>query len=143
MPPKRDEEPCPYCGELIPIAAARCRYCRRELDDEDDDLEPVRRRPRRNTVEATDFLVPTNVSGWALASCYLGLIGFCVPILGLVFAIPAIIFGIIALRKQKERALTYGEVTSNIRAVIGLILGSLGIIGWGALLILLATGALK
>jgi hypothetical protein len=138
-PPR--EEPCPYCGELISATAARCRYCGRHLDDEEE-TRP-RRRPR-DTVEPTDFLVPTNVSGWALLSCYLGLIGFCLPVIGLVFAVPAVIFGIIAIRRQRERAVGYGEVTSNIRAIIGLILGSLATAGWGVVLVLmLASGAFR
>jgi hypothetical protein len=122
---------------MTPLAAAHCRHCRRELDDEP-------RRPRRSAVEATDFLIPTNVSGWALASCYLGLIGFCVPVLGLPFALLAVVFGIIAVRRQKDRAETYGEVTGNIRAVVGLILGGLGIvISAGLLVFILATEAFK
>jgi hypothetical protein len=157
-----EEEPCPYCGELVLVTAARCRHCRRRLqgeeeapprprrgaadedepevrrrrrfEDEDEDFRPRRRRPREETTEATDFLIPTNVSGWAIASCYLGLIGFCIPFVGLLFAVPALIFGIIALRKPK-RASTYGGVTSNVRAIIGVVLSSLSILGWGGLLI--------
>jgi hypothetical protein len=94
-------------------------------------------------VEAADFLVPVNVSGWALASCYLGLIGFCLPFVGIPFGIVAIIFGILAFQRQKSRSVTYGQVTGNIRAVIGLILGSLAVVGWSLLLVLLATGALR
>jgi hypothetical protein len=138
------EEPCPYCGELIRATATRCRFCGEDLTDEGEEDDRPRRRPRRNTVEATDFLVPTNVSGWALASCYLGLLGFCLPLVGVVFALPAFIFGIIALRRNRHRAETYGEVTSNARAVIGLILGGLGTVGWPVLfLIMLASGAFK
>src|SRR5947209_4372703 len=112
--------PCPYCGQPVPAGAPQCRSCGRPLDwggpagerqwiDEGDD-ERRGGRPRQD-VEATDFLVPVNVSPWALASCYLGLIGFCLPIIGLVFAIPALIFGIIALQKKPARRVSYGSVT--------------------------------
>src|SRR5262245_23381772 len=36
---------------------------------------PLPNLQQSNTIEATEFLVPTNVSGWAIASCYMGLIG--------------------------------------------------------------------
>ncbi len=81
--------------------------------------------------------MPTNVSPWAVASCYLGLIGFCLPVVGLIFSIPALVFGIIAMRKR-SKAQTYGAVTGNIRAIIGLVLSSLSILISVAVLILIA-----
>ena len=133
-------EPCPYCRELISVRAHRCRYCGREVGDDDyQDVRP-RRRPRNPGMQATDFLVPVNVSGWALASCYLGLIGFCLPFVGIPFGLVAVFCGIMAFQRKKQRAVTYGDVTGNVRAVIGLILGSLAVVGWGAVLvIMLAT----
>ena len=95
-------------------------------------------------VEPVDFIIPTNVSAWSILACYLGLIGFCLPFIGLVFAIPAVIFGIVALRQRKKRKYSsYGAVTSDVRAIIGLVLGSLAVVGYVTLLILLATGAFK
>jgi hypothetical protein len=117
------------------------------VDDEFDDQRPRRRRPREpqyeSVVEPTDFIVPTNVSPWAIASCYLGFVGFFLPLIGLVFAIPAFICGIVAIRKR-ARGANYGAVTSNIRAIIGLVLSSLAILGYGGLLIaMLVGGAFK
>jgi hypothetical protein len=133
----RREEPCPFCGEPVSVTASRCRSCGEYLDEEDPELErPVRRRSREEEVQATDFLIPTNVSGWSMAACYLGFIGFCLPIVGLVFAIPAFICGIVAWRKRRQ-ASTYGAVTSDIRAIIGLVLSSLAILGYGALLVMM------
>jgi len=116
----------------------KCRFCGEELyEDEEDDDRPLAKRRQRDAVEATDFLVPTNVSGWSLASCYMGLIGFCLPFLGLIFAVPALIFGIVALRKRKKSG-SYSAVTSDIRAIVGLVLSSLAILGWGGLLVVMA-----
>jgi hypothetical protein len=134
MTSARNNRPCPYCGEEISVNAEKCRYCGRWLPEEDDDDDRLRRRLRRDdTPEATDFLVPTNVSVWAMASCYLGLFSLCVPFVGVVFALPALIFGIIALKKQRRRS-SYGSVTGNIRAVIGVVASSLAILGYAALL---------
>ena len=132
------QEPCPYCGELVSVTAARCRHCGEDLfEEEEEEVRPARRRRRRETVEATDFLIPTNVSGWSLASCYLGLIGFCLPFVGIPFGLVAVVCGIVGLRRQKERAVSYGQVTSNLRAIIGLVLGGLAVVGWGGLLLFL------
>jgi len=99
---------------------------------------PLPNLQQSNTIEVTDFLVPTNVSAWAIASCYMGFIGFCLPFIGLIFAVPAFISGIIALRKWRKRS-SYGSVTSNIRAIIGLILSGLAILIWGGCLVAMAV----
>ncbi len=164
-----DDKKCPFCGELVAARAARCPSCKKALPEEDDveeaiAVEPARRpprparneddddeddRPRRRssyrkepTTEATDFLVPTNVSGWAIASCYLGLFGCLLPVAGLIFAVPAVIFGIIAIRKPRREG-NYGAVTSNVRAIIGLVLSTLSILLWGGVLVLFALGKIK
>jgi hypothetical protein len=56
------------------------------------------------------------------------------PFLGLPIAIPAFICGIVALKKRRNAA-TYGAVTSDIRAVVGLVFSIIGILVWGGLLI--------
>lgn len=142
-------EPCPFCGKLISARADRCRFCGEWLTEEEEEFEeedlddegelPRHHRRRDNDLQPTDLLIPTNVSGWAIASCYLGLIGFCLPFIGLLFAIPAFICGIMAMTRRPVKKATYGSVTGNIRAVIGLILSGLAIVGWGGLLILLLT----
>ena len=116
------------------------REARRGRDDDDDEDwdRPARRRRPEPAMGETDLLVPTNVSPWAIASCYLGLIGFCLPVVGLVFAIPALICGIVAIRRR-SKSQTYGGVTSNIRAVIGVVLSSLALVGNTVLLIIWAT----
>jgi hypothetical protein len=135
----------------VSVRAEVCPFCHAELyEDEDDDYDdegrplPMARR-RSGDVEAVDFIVPTNVSAWSILACYLGLIGFCLPVVGLVLAVPAVIFGIIALRQRKKRkhSGTYGAVTSDIRAIIGLVLGGLSIVVYGTLIVLLATRVIK
>jgi hypothetical protein len=149
MPGKSRMEPCPECGKVVSVRAAVCPFCDAELfeDDDHDDRRPLPiERRRSDDIEAVDFIVPTNVSAWSILACYLGLIGFCLPIVGLVFTIPAVIFGVVALRQRNKRKKsgTYGAVTSDIRAIIGLVLGSLGTVGWATLLIIMiATSAFR
>jgi predicted branched-subunit amino acid permease len=92
----------------------------------------VRRRHRPAQDDAVQFLVPTNVSGWSIVACYAGFIGMCLPLFGLVFAIPAVICGIEAQRRRKKTA-SYGSVTSDIRAILGLVFSSIAILLWGGL----------
>ncbi len=140
---------CPECGRPILPGEKSCPNCtptwesRRPRDDDDDEDwdRPVRPRQREEALGATDLFVPTNVSPWAIASCYFGLIGFCLPLVGLVFAIPALICGIIAIRKRKQ-AQTYGAVTSNIRAIIGVVLSSLSILMNLGILLFIAAKSL-
>ena len=143
MPTNPRKEPCPDCGKLVSVREEYCPFCDADLFEEEDDelLHRIKKRP--GDVEAIDFIVPTNVSGWSIASCYLGLIGLCIPFAGLVFAIPALIFGIIALRRRKKGAGTYGSVTSDIRAIIGVVLSTLAILIYPTIIILGATGVFK
>jgi len=146
MPGEPRKEPCPDCGKLVSVRAEVCPFCNAELFEDDDDGRPLPMPRRRSSdVEAVDFIVPTNVSAWSILACYLGLIGFCLPFVGVVLAIPAVIFGIIALRQRKKRKKTgtYGAVTSDIRAIVGLVLGGLSIVGYGTLFVLLATRVIR
>jgi hypothetical protein len=94
-------------------------------DDEDDDDRPRRRRRRDNDGDreapeesALGAVVPLGVSVWALVSLYSALLSCVIPGLGLV----AIIAGILAFVTHKQKA-TYGSVSGNIRAIIGIVLG--------------------
>src|SRR5262245_48517134 len=125
---ERAEPTCPECGRPLAPGETVCRRCERRRRDDDDWDEPVRRRPvEEPAIQPTDFIIPTNVSGWSIAACYLGLIGLCLPIVGLVFAIPAFICGIVALRRRRGPRQSYGAVTSDIRAIVGLALSGLAI----------------
>ena len=96
---------------------------RDDPDDEDDDDRPRRRRRRDDDREAPEesalgAVVPLGVSIWALVSLYSALLSCVIPGLGLV----AIIAGILAFVTHKQKA-TYGSVSGNIRAIIGIVLG--------------------
>jgi predicted branched-subunit amino acid permease len=115
---------------------------RRRRDDDDDDDVDVRRIRRSSSDDETQFIVPTNVSAWSLVACYAGFIGMCLPLAGLAFAIPAFICGIIALRKRKK-ATSYGAITSDIRAVLGLVFSSIALLLWGGVLVMVFISSLK
>jgi hypothetical protein len=122
---------CPFCRKVVPPEARQCPHCDQWLYEDDGSL------PQGEPLGAVDFLIPTRVSGWSMLACYLGLVGFCLPFIGLLFAVPAVICGIVALRRRRK-VVSYGAVTSNIRAIIGLVLGSLSILlwaGWGLMLL--------
>ena len=57
------------------------------------------------------------------------------PIVGPVFAIPGLICGIVVM-KQRSRNGSYSAVSSNVHAIIGLVVISLGILVSVAFLIL-------
>jgi hypothetical protein len=118
---------------LNALTEIRCCSCGRQLGTVLPVVEPVAR--PRQAEKAVDFLVPTNVSRWALASCYLGLVGFLLPLCGFFFAVPAVLCGIMALRNRPAGG-SYNAVTGNLRAIIGLTLGGLGVLVWGSLLLL-------
>jgi hypothetical protein len=106
---------------------------RRRRDEEDDEFDDRPRRRRREPepgVEPTDFLIPTGVSGWSMAACYFGIFSCVIPFIGLLMALVALPCGIVALRQRKKKRTTYGSVTSDVRAIIGVITSSLTILGY-------------
>jgi len=128
-------KPCPYCGESIIATAVKCRFCGEFIEEEGQ----APRTSSSGADDAVQFIVPINVSGWSLVACYAGFIGMCLPLVGLLFSVPAVICGIIALTRR-PKGTTYGGITGNIRAVLGLIFGSIGILAWGGMLLFLLLG---
>jgi hypothetical protein len=116
---------------------------RRRHEDDDYDDRPRRRRP--DEIEATDFLIPTNVSAASMAACYLGLFSCFLPFLGFLMALIALPCGIVALRRRKKSS-SYGAVTGDIRAVVGIICSSLTIlthVGFLVFFILVETRVIR
>ena len=64
---------------------------------------------------------PTGGNGWGVAALVTGLIGFCVPFLGLL----GILFGFLGLRTAKR------NFSGKGLSIAGLVLGFLTVIGWG------------
>ncbi|HET6575641.1 MAG TPA: hypothetical protein VFG68_18725 [Fimbriiglobus sp.] len=132
--PRRDDEDDYEDGD-------RPRRRPRHDDDyeDDDDDRPRRQRSSRDEFEATELLVPTGVSACSIIACYAGLVGMCLPVLGAPFALVAFVCAIIALRRRRSgSAARYGKVTSDIRAIVGLIFSSIGLlINVGVLLVVL------
>lgn len=117
------------------------RSRRRDEDDEFDDRP--RRRRRESEIEATDFLIPTNVSGYSIAACYFGLVSCFLPFIGLLLALIALPCGIVALRRRKKKPGSYGAVTGDARAVIGIIFSSLALLYNIPLVVLMIISNLK
>ena len=126
---------------------------RRDDDDYDDEIEDGyerdrredrrrRRRRQQDQEDAVGFLVPTKVSPYAIIGCYAGLIGFCIPLFGFPFALVGFVCSIIAIRRWKNSG-GYGGATSNARAIIGVVLSSLGLLGSIVFLIFLALDKIK
>jgi hypothetical protein len=87
-----------------------------------------------NEGDATGGVIPyKNVP--ALLAYYLGIFSF-IPCLGLLLAIPAVILGIVGLKKRRENP----AVKGSVHAWIGIIVGGFFILVWGAVVILSIVG---
>jgi hypothetical protein len=136
---------CPRCGAPMPQGAQLCAACAGATPMPAPLPLPTHGQPnltqpylsphfqgQARGSDGTEFLIPTNVSAWSLAACYLGLVGCALPLIGVPFALIGLTCGIIALaRRKKNRARgTYGAVTGDIRAVLGIVFGILGLAWW-------------
>ncbi|MGY8766855.1 MAG: DUF4190 domain-containing protein [Pirellulales bacterium] len=87
--------------------------------------------------DATGGLIPyKNVP--ALISYYLGVFSI-IPCLGLLLAIPAIILGVIGLKKKAKNPLVKGTA----HAWVGIIMGTIFTLLWGGLIILSFVASLQ
>jgi hypothetical protein len=66
---------------MVPAEARQCPHCNQWLYEDDGSKR------QGEPVGAVDFLIPRRVSGWSMLSCYMGMLGFCVPFVGLAFAV--------------------------------------------------------
>ena len=74
-------------------------------------------------------------NGPALAAYYLGIFSM-IPCVGLLLAVPALILGVIGLKKRRDNPIVKGSV----HAWIGIIMGGIFTIIWGGLTMLLLIG---
>ena len=84
--------------------------------------------------DATGGVIPYK-NGPALAAYYLGIFSL-LPCGGLLLAIPALIFGIIGLKRRRENP----AVKGSVHAWIGIIMGGIFTIIWGGLTIYFVVG---
>jgi hypothetical protein len=85
---------------------------------------------------AVDVIFPyRNVP--ALIGYYLGLLAL-IPLIGFIVGIPALIMGIIGLKRREQDP----AVRGSVHAWIGIILGGLAILLWGGLIALILVAAL-
>lgn len=138
---------CPACGKEVEPSARACPACGQELRrerpndpdvtdrprrrrrvEEDDDY-PEARRLRRDVTnpddEALSWIVPLRESLWAIAAGYLGLFA-CFPFVGVLPAVLAVTFGILALKDIKRNKGRRGA----FRAWFGIVLGGLMTFLW-------------
>jgi hypothetical protein len=99
----------------------RPRRRRRDEDYDDDYDDDSPRKPRDlGDDPAMRLLLPVGLSGWAIASGYLGLVSvLCIP------APFALLTGILAIREIKRNPKKHGMG----RAIFGIIMGGLGLLG--------------
>ncbi|MBI1903751.1 MAG: hypothetical protein HYS13_21825 [Planctomycetia bacterium] len=142
--------PCPRCGAPMPQGASLCPACagatpmpaphplpsHGQSSSTQPYVAPQFQRQSGGS-DGTEFLIPTNVSAWSIAACYIGLVGCGLPFIGLPFALVGLFCGIMALaRGRKKRSQgTYGAVTSDIRAILGIIFSLLGLGWWVVMLV--------
>jgi hypothetical protein len=116
---------------------------RKDADDDDDDDDDYEDRPRRrrrrhdddDDRDETGGLIPYKNSK-ALMSYYMGVFSL-IPCLGVVLAIVAIILGFGGLKYLKKHPRASGAA----HAYVGIILGSLVLLGHAAVAIMIAVGA--
>ena len=120
----------------------RRRLRHRDRDDEFDE-RPRRRREPESEIQPTDFLIPTGVSAASMAACYFGIFSCVMPLIGIPMAMIALPCGIVALRRKKRKKSSYGSVTGDVRAIIGVICSSLTLIGYASIFIIAAAGGFR
>jgi hypothetical protein len=83
--------------------------------------------------DATGGIIPYK-NPLALIAYYLGIFGL-IPCFGPVLALPAVVLGILGLRKHKQNPLIRGVV----HAWLGIVLGFLSLVGHAAIFLFLAS----
>ena len=121
--------PCPECGEMIAVGAAKCRFCGAVFDP----------RLRRSAVRGGG--TGQSYNGFAITSMVLGIVGIpglCVYLWpGVIMGIVAVVFGIVALKGMKNS----GNDEGKGMAIAGLVLGIV-VITIAVLLIIVAAASI-
>jgi hypothetical protein len=108
----------------------------RPQDDERQDHDPeVGPQGLDPSEQALQWVLPLNVSGWAVASGYLGLLS-CFPIVGALCGLLAVILGVLALSHLRRNP----RATGAVRAWIGILLGGIMLLVQTGLIVLIIVG---
>ncbi len=87
---------------------------------------PASQPPPKETASIVDAIIPTNPL--TAISCWCGIFSVLFCFLGVVLGPLAVITGILGLKHWKVQETAYGRTTSQLRAWIGIVAGSLGTI---------------
>jgi hypothetical protein len=104
-------------------------------DDDDDDYEHPEDRRARSKGDATGGIIPYK-NAKALTSYYTGVFSL-IPCLGGILAPIALIFGILGLSHAKK----YPESKGTAHAIVGIILGTLVLLGHLAAVVMIVISA--
>ncbi len=99
--------------------------------------QPVPASPQK-AASAMDGILPTNPL--SAVSCYSGIIGLITCFGGIVLGPIAIFLGILGLKAWNVQESQYGKTMSSVRAWIGIITGTLGLIFGATAIAVLAFG---
>lgn len=108
-------------------------------DDERDEVRRRRRRVRRSEPagDSTGGIIPYKNPN-ALVAYYLGIFSL-IPGLGLFLGIAAFILGLLGLRHARQ----HPETKGTVHAWIGIVMGGLCALAWGAVIILVIAAAVS
>jgi hypothetical protein len=114
--------------------------------EDEEDERPRKKRRDADEEDGSDIgssplsaVVPVGGSIWALLSFYIALLSCVVPLplLGLI----AVILGGVAFMTHKHKA-SYGSITGNMRAVLGIVIGLFTMVGSTIIVIMYFMGKL-
>lgn len=96
---------------------------------------PPSQAPSGGAGDATGGVIPYK-NAPALISYYLGILSL-LPCIGLLFGVPAFVLGIMGLKKRKKNP----EVKGSVHAWIGIVLGGICSLIWGASIVMMIIAA--
>jgi len=125
MSQSSDTRPCPFCGELIKVAAVKCRFCGEFLDKSLPLAQPDEDEPQSETKTSVDqvlfWILPVGRNFFAIAASYFGFLAL-VPYSMIAFAL----FPSEARRETQRMVMLLGL---GLNCILGFLAMALGVIG--------------